>query len=893
MPKIVDCVIGFNEIDMLMLRVAELTNVVDSFVVVESCKTHTGADKPILLADAVSELRGAGYDIVHYVIDDMPGAFGNAPELGWIVENLQRNCILRPLSTMGLGDDAIIIVSDIDEIPRPECVAELPALLDNPRNIAIFEMAMKKYFVNNNSNCHYNNTPWLGSVACRYGLLKFIMPQGARMGDPISPRGACINLGYDRELYSYERRVPNGGWHFSSMGGMEALALKMQSIVERTRANTEAVAKPTRFGKHNHHSFREANADVVSKFLVEHTPELTHVRAPTLKDVAELDIPDALKKSPRQFDFLFYFADAIDDATSAVDELPPIEQLPFPGSLRNYAPNAVERLRSHMNLAGKNVLLVGYSEAQAQSLMAQENIGSAKRLALWEDHIDAYGSGFPVIIGDICGKTSFDDDTFDAVVFMSVWEHLYDIESACRESARITKNGGLVFSEFGPLWTGATGHHLYLDGGNPALDFTLRQLPSHMHLLYDRETIARYLSDHRGIHSDHAGRAVEFIFDSDNINRAPASAYFDAVRDLRPIATENYVSPVRPDILRHLRARWPQYDRFEIDGGAWLFAVDKTGESMGRTDAAASGTSIDAARAGEAIATLPVTRETGDRKMNENTYDLKPVRTLHTLEADRWLGRPGCAFWCEWDHQGETPRSFAWIVEDLERQNWRRFIAPGSTVVDVGGHSGDTAVPMGLFAYDREGDRRGKVIVVEPNPEVLKVMTINLAMNPHIADFKIMPCAITERDVDEIELSDHGNAHCNGGVIENTHYSDECTGKIAAASVNRYKARGVTLPTLLRECGVEDFSTVSFIKTDCEGYDKDILRGSAEFIRAYQPNLFVEWFAWFSPEDDADLFQAVDEIGYVAYDPTTLAPARLDHRISDILCLPKGRAPSP
>jgi hypothetical protein len=163
-----------------------------------------------------------------------------------------------------------------------------------------------------------------------------------------------------------------------------------------------------------------------------------------------------------------------------------------------------------------------------------------------------------------------------------VWEHLHDIEGACRESARITKNGGVIFTEFGPVWTGAAGHHLYLDGGNPALDFTQRKLPSHMHLLYDRETIARYLSDHRGIHPNHADRATAFIFDSDNINRMPASAYFKAVENFRSIVTEEYVSPVRLDILRHLRSRWPQIDRFDLDGGAWLFAVDKTGEGVGK-----------------------------------------------------------------------------------------------------------------------------------------------------------------------------------------------------------------------------------------------------------------------------------------------------------------------
>jgi beta-1,4-mannosyl-glycoprotein beta-1,4-N-acetylglucosaminyltransferase len=43
--KIVDCFIFHNELDMLKFRLKELYDVVDYFVLVESTKTFTNADK--------------------------------------------------------------------------------------------------------------------------------------------------------------------------------------------------------------------------------------------------------------------------------------------------------------------------------------------------------------------------------------------------------------------------------------------------------------------------------------------------------------------------------------------------------------------------------------------------------------------------------------------------------------------------------------------------------------------------------------------------------------------------------------------------------------------------------------------------------------------------------
>ena len=54
----------------------------------------------------------------------------------------------------------------------------------------------------------------------------------------------------------------------------------------------------------------------------------------------------------------------------------------------------------------------------------------------------------------------------------------------------------------------------------------------------------------------------------------------------------------------------------------------------------------------------------------------------------------------------------------------RSFLAPGSTVIDVGANMGDPTLPLSQIV---EGT--GKVIAFESNPEVFNVLCANLAMN--------------------------------------------------------------------------------------------------------------------------------------------------------------------
>ena len=270
-----------------------------------------------------------------------------------------------------------------------------------------------------------------------------------------------------------------------------------------------------------------------------------------------------------------------------------------------------------------------------------------------------------------------------------------------------------------------------------------------------------------------------------------------------------------------------------------------------------------------------------------SAHDMGAARTMHQIDASRWTGVPSSAFWCEWNHPQEGSRTLSEMVTQLEGQNWARLIVPGSVCIDIGAHSGDTAIPMGLFSFDKIRGRQGAVYAVEPNPHLKDIIGINLALNGGIARFSHAPYAITASDIDSVELADHGNSNCNGGILDGG-FSDALDQQLRDAAVFKYNARGVSLGTLLREMPEDDARNVRFIKTDCEGYDKEILRNSKEAIQQIKPAMYVEWFAWFNSDDSDDLFSAIGEIGYEAFNPFNMNPIdRSIDRTHDLICLPK------
>ncbi len=256
MPRIYDCFIFFNELDLLEIRLHELDAVVDRFVLCEATETFRGKPKRLVFEDNRERFAPFLEKIEHVVVDDMPK--GRETESDYFrKERFQRNALAR-----GLGDakpDDLVILSDIDEIPRASAVEKAARRTERP-TVFSFEMSHHRFFVNLR-----RLRAWNRLRMARLGDIRKM--QALRAGGPTwtpATRGVLPTLRQWRRMSFGMRRprpwvvVENGGWHLSSMNGPAAVAEKLQSYshvrprfatveaaameIERTLA---AVAKPS------------------------------------------------------------------------------------------------------------------------------------------------------------------------------------------------------------------------------------------------------------------------------------------------------------------------------------------------------------------------------------------------------------------------------------------------------------------------------------------------------------------------------------------------------------------------------------------------------------------------------------------------------------------------
>src|SRR5690349_24880068 len=115
-----DCFTFFNELDLLEIRLNVLNPVVDKFVLVESTRTFQNKPKPLYFQQNATRFSAFKDKIIHIVVDQFPD-FGDWTEANsWTLEHHQRNSINRGLTRCTRDD--VVIISDLDEIPRPETI---------------------------------------------------------------------------------------------------------------------------------------------------------------------------------------------------------------------------------------------------------------------------------------------------------------------------------------------------------------------------------------------------------------------------------------------------------------------------------------------------------------------------------------------------------------------------------------------------------------------------------------------------------------------------------------------------------------------------------------------------------------------------------------------------
>ncbi len=94
----------FNELDVLEVRLNELYDVVDKFILVEATKTFTNQDKPLWFEKNKERFAHFLNKIEHIIIDEYPEF-----DAAWTFENYQRDVIINALKQRCQPEDIVFV----------------------------------------------------------------------------------------------------------------------------------------------------------------------------------------------------------------------------------------------------------------------------------------------------------------------------------------------------------------------------------------------------------------------------------------------------------------------------------------------------------------------------------------------------------------------------------------------------------------------------------------------------------------------------------------------------------------------------------------------------------------------------------------------------------------
>ena len=220
----------FNELDMLEIRLETMSPYVDYFIISESIRTHSGVSKPLYYQENKDRYKKFHKKIIHQVVTDTPISYNDLinmkPENSLhekIINGIKNAHWLHPISDIAFIRDAyekdsviralpeksnedVIIVGDLDEIPRPDVLGKVLESFDCNENY-LFQNEMFYMFL----NLQKTNEPWWGVNVLTVENL---------INNPVSKI----------RQFKEGRKVYNGGWHFTYMGGAEAVIKKLESF---------------------------------------------------------------------------------------------------------------------------------------------------------------------------------------------------------------------------------------------------------------------------------------------------------------------------------------------------------------------------------------------------------------------------------------------------------------------------------------------------------------------------------------------------------------------------------------------------------------------------------------------------------------------------------------
>ncbi|MGH7524046.1 MAG: FkbM family methyltransferase [Gemmatimonadales bacterium] len=189
------------------------------------------------------------------------------------------------------------------------------------------------------------------------------------------------------------------------------------------------------------------------------------------------------------------------------------------------------------------------------------------------------------------------------------------------------------------------------------------------------------------------------------------------------------------------------------------------------------------------------------------------------------LPRDGRIEVAQWQHDG----AYRIAPTQATVDQFRRFLCPGDVAIDIGAHTGDTALPIALAVGPT-----GTVLAMEPNRHVFPVLLENAARNRDKTNIIPLPFAAMRADGRyEFQYGEAG--YCNGGFHEGMN-------RWQHKSAYKLMVDGRNLQDLLYRDYHDLIPRIRLIKVDAEGFDLAILMTVDALIRAQRPYLQVEMF---------------------------------------------------
>ena len=225
--KIFDCFQFFDEDMMLDLRLNILDKYVDKFVIVENLFMHSGKQKKQNFR--IEKYKKFEKKIKYILVDKLPENLvdvNSVPEkqkTNTVIDNTlkiehnQRNKIREGLKDA--NDDDLILISDVDEIPK---LRDIKNKIN--KKIICFNQKMFCY----KFNLAYENTRWIGTKA----VLKKNLLNAQWLRDVKDRRYPIwrIDILFDKMKYNNIQFISDGGWHFTNLRTPEQLELKLKNF---------------------------------------------------------------------------------------------------------------------------------------------------------------------------------------------------------------------------------------------------------------------------------------------------------------------------------------------------------------------------------------------------------------------------------------------------------------------------------------------------------------------------------------------------------------------------------------------------------------------------------------------------------------------------------------